>query len=75
MKIYHYDPATGAYAGQGEAAPDPEELRLSREKAGREVEPEKWLVPAYSTLVAPPKARAGQVAVFASGAWALKAVA
>ncbi|MFF9549425.1 hypothetical protein [Methylobacterium fujisawaense] len=57
---YAYDARSGAYVGTVEAHDDP-------------MNPGSFLEPAFSTTIAPGDAPAGQVAVFASGAWAFVA--
>lgn len=42
MEVYHYDEVTGDYLGSSAAQLDPCET------------PQRWLVPAHSTLIAPP---------------------
>lgn len=56
MKIYHYDPVTNVFIGEGEADPSP-------------LEPGKFLIPAYATEVAVPKIPAGMEAVWDGSKW------
>lgn len=59
MKIYYlFDQATGEYSGIYEAQENP-------------LEPGAYISPVHSTDLAPPAQIAGQVAVFANGAWVL----
>lgn len=59
MEIYHYDPRTGEFTGNGNADPDP------LMEGG-------WLIPAHATSDAPPPPGAGQVAAYRDGAWVLE---
>jgi hypothetical protein len=59
MQIYNYHPKTGEYTGASQAEKDPKH-------------PDQFLMPAYSTDVAPPKETHGLVAVFNDNAWQLK---
>ena len=59
MIIYHYNPETGEYMGQGEARESP-------------LEPGVFLIPAYSTSEKPPKTGDNEVAVFENEKWAIK---
>lgn len=61
MLIYHFDKG-GAYIGSSVAEMSP-------------LEPEVPLVPAFATLLEPPAAGPGQIAVFMDGAWALGEIA
>lgn len=56
MYLYHYDPNTGALTGTSPADPDP-------------LVDGAWLVPAFSTLDAPPSVSSGQVPVRVDDAW------
>ena len=56
MKIYHYNKTTGEYIGEITARQSP-------------LEPGVYLMPAYSTVTAPPACATGMVAVFSGGAW------
>jgi len=59
MQIWHYRPITGELVGPGVADPDP-------------MDPGKWAIPGFATVVEPPGAiPEGYVAVFANGSWAL----
>lgn len=60
MKIYHYHPDTGNFAGIGIADQDP----LDRKN---------FLIPAYSTPESPPEAIDGHFIRFVDGAWQLLA--
>ncbi len=60
MKIYNYDPANGAFINESEAHPSP---------FGEGV----FLIPAHATDIAPPAFGARETAVFADGAWTVKA--
>lgn len=57
MQIFHYHPMTGEFAGVGVADADP-------------LDKDSWLVPAYSTAVAPAEPDAGNVMVFSETGWA-----
>jgi hypothetical protein len=57
---YNYDPRTGIYAGSEEATPDPRN-------------PGQFIIPAHSTLDAPPPLEEGQQAVFVDSAWQVQA--
>lgn len=57
MKIYHYHPDTGIYAGEGVADESP-------------LEPGVWLVPANATTNPPPSYTSGaQFAIFTENSW------
>lgn len=56
MNIYHFHPATGVYLGQGEADADP-------------LNEGNWLLPAHSTILAPPSVGVGLFAKFDGTAW------
>lgn len=58
MKIYNYDPASGAFIGESEADKSP-------------VNPGAWLVPAFATNIAPPSVPAGKYAAFDGAEWRL----
>ncbi len=60
MKIYHYHPDTGNFAGIGIADQDP-------------LDKKNYLIPAYSTAEAPPEVIDGHFIKFADGAWQLVA--
>ena len=60
MKIYNYHPETGEYVGVEAAVESP-------------LEPGVYLLPASSSLLAPPEAGGNEVAVFADGAWSVLA--
>lgn len=51
MKVYNYERKTGIYTGISEADPDP-------------MNPDQYLIPAYSTHKKPPEQPAGKVAKF-----------
>lgn len=57
MQIWHYHNATGELLGSSLADPNPME-------AG------EWLLPAFSTPVAPPERQDGHAVVFAGSSWA-----
>lgn len=71
--IYHYHPLTGEYFAPGSAYPDP----MLRNPATAEPLDETlqavagWLVPAHATVIAPPDAAEGMVAVFSDKRWQL----
>lgn len=65
MNIYSYDKYTKAYLYTGIADADPEATKLE----GKFVP----LLPAYSTLIAPPEYGEYQIPVFENGSWAIKA--
>lgn len=56
MDIWHYHPEDGSLLGQGKADPDPMQ-------AGH------WLLPAWSTTIAPPAVGPDERAHFDGGAW------
>lgn len=56
MKIYSYDPKSGAFLAQGTAYPDP------MNEGG-------YLIPAHATEIAPPNVEGGLVAVFNGIEW------
>ena len=62
MKIYHYDPKTGAFLGEDDADPSP-------------LQSGHWLIPANSTTTPPPVASLGRDAVWKNNGWKLEAVA
>lgn len=62
MVIYHYD-RSGLYLSAGSARPDP------AEGLGLDGTPKKWLMPANSTAIEPPKVEKGFVAVFNGSVW------
>ena len=57
MQIFHYDRVTGEFRGEATARIDP-------------LDPERSLIPANATTVAPPSVPSGHVAVFDGEAWA-----
>jgi len=61
VQIYHYDLLTGIYMGASEARIDP----LETKKQDKEV----YLMPAHSTIDAPPQAGEHEAPVFHDGAW------
>lgn len=56
MLVYNYHPETKIYWGSEEAFPDP-------------LEEGKFLIPAFSTTIAPPELREGEYAVFDNDSW------
>jgi hypothetical protein len=56
MKIYNYDAVTGAYLNEDMADESP-------------LEPGVWLMPAHSTDIEPPEAKANTTRVFKDGSW------
>lgn len=54
--IYHFDPKSGEYIGDGVADASP-------------LEPGVWLIPAYATSDAPPQIEAGHRPVWTGEAW------
>jgi hypothetical protein len=56
MNIYHFQPTTGRYLGQGIADADP-------------LTPDAWLLPAHCTQTPPPSVGSGFFAKFEEGAW------
>lgn len=56
MNVYMYDPSTGLLLGQTDAPED-------------QLDPGQFLLPAFSTIVAPPKAEDGYDIVYLEGAW------
>lgn len=60
MKIYHYNPANGAFTDESDAHPSP-------------LEDGVFLVPAHATTIAPPASGEHEVAVFENDTWTLKA--
>ena len=61
MKIYHYNPDTGIYVGEGVADESP-------------LEPGVWMIPANSVTTAPPSVGENQFVVFNNGAWEVNTV-
>ena len=61
MKIYHYNPDTGIYVGEGVADESP-------------LEPGVWLIPANSVTTAPPNVGEDQFVVFNNGNWEVNTV-
>ena len=61
MKIYHYNPDTGIYVGEGVADESP-------------LEPGVWMIPANSVTTAPPDAGENQFIVFNNGNWEVNTV-
>lgn len=61
MKIYHYNPDTGIYVGEGVADESP-------------LEPGVWMIPANSVTTAPPDAGENQFVVFNNGNWEVNTV-
>lgn len=60
MKIYHYDPKTKEYLGEGLADKDP-------------MVTNNWLIPAHATSIKPPKTDKNQSAVFEGKEWSVVA--
>lgn len=58
MYVFHYHPTTGIYLGSSEAFESP-------------LEPNVYLVPAHSTMTAPPDAPAGKIVVWDGSQWVL----
>ncbi len=58
MKIYHYDPYSLEFTGSSDADPDP-------------LTPGEFLLPAYSTGIAPPKFNENQIPLFLNFEWQL----
>ena len=58
MKIYNYEFDTGLYIGESLADESP-------------LEPDKFLIPAYATTIAPPNAQDGKTINFENGAWVI----
>lgn len=58
MQVHHYHEITREYMGSSAAMEDP-------------MEPGRWLVPAWATLIEPPAAEEGKVRVFDGTAWSL----
>lgn len=56
MKIYNYHPNTGEYLSQNKADLNP-------------MQPDNWLIPAYSTADVPPETGENEAAVFSDGVW------
>ena len=56
MKIYNYDPASGAYTGEDAAAANP-------------VRQNDWLIPAFATAVVPPSEQPETTRIFRNGSW------
>jgi hypothetical protein len=63
MQVYHYDPVTKLYTGQGPADIDPEATK----QAGQDV----YLLPGSATFTAPPDTGEHQAAAWNGQAWAL----
>lgn len=59
MIIFHYHPVTRELIGMGQADPSP-------------LEPDRYLVPAHATTIAPPTVGENEVAVFEGGKWVIK---
>lgn len=74
MKVYNYD-YNGIYIGSSDADQDPEnEFQIKmRKKNEPEIKP-VFLLPAFATFEAPPKASAGEQAVFVNGKWVLQSI-
>lgn len=56
MNIYHFSPDSGLFVGEGLADQDP-------------LDQGNWLVPAFSTQIAPPAPVDGKTVNFLNGAW------
>lgn len=56
MRIFHYDPLTREFLGEGRADPSP-------------LEPNSFLIPANATEIPPPPVQKKEVAVFKNGGW------
>ena len=61
MKIYHYNPVTGEYMGEGIADLSPEDMKRFKK--------EVWLIPANATSISPPPAETGKIRLFINGQW------
>ena len=61
MKIYHYNPDTGIYVGEGVADESP-------------LEPGVWMIPANSVTTAPPNVGEDQFVVFNNGIWEVNTI-
>ena len=61
MKIYHYNPDTGIYVGEGVADESP-------------LEPGVWMIPANSVTTAPPNVGEDQFVVFNNGVWEVNTI-
>jgi len=64
QKIYSYDAASGEYTSEYDAQIDP----LETEKSGKNI----YLIPAFSTMDAPPAAQADKVSVRVGESWNAK---
>lgn len=56
MDIWNYSPTTGELISQGVADNDP-------------LDPNNWLLPAFSTSIVPPAPQSGSARVFSNGSW------
>ena len=61
MDIFHYNPETGVFLGQGKADESP-------------LEPGVWLIPAHATIAQPPVAGEGEQTIWSNGAWAVESI-
>ena len=61
MFVYKYDAITNEYIEPMTAMVD----KVASRKAGKQI----YFIPAFATLVEPPKTKAGEVAIFNNGKW------
>lgn len=61
MFVYKYDAITNEYIEPMTAMVD----KVASRKAGKQI----YFIPAFATLVEPPKTKAGEIAVFSNGKW------
>lgn len=66
MQVYNYDPETFEYVGESEAALDP----MGKAPDGGP----RFLMPAFSTAIAPPEEAPGFIRVFDEGVWHQEAI-
>jgi hypothetical protein len=63
--VYQYDPETGAFLGEYSAQASPAEPEIKDEN-GVVIQEQAWIVPTFSTAIAPPTPGANQIPVFHS---------
>ena len=64
MFVYKYDAITNEYIESMTAIVD----KVASRRAGKQI----YFIPAFATLVKPPKTKAGEVAIFNNGKWKIE---